>query len=110
MKDEEREAALHKYKVRSLMNFINPFANAFATCKFIQITLYDWYFSNMLELTTEECERAEYAKLMTEFRKCVNKTIYGKLLFRLSRINKHVEYFACNVFEPEFGLNFCASC
>ncbi|KAJ3056732.1 hypothetical protein HK097_004593 [Rhizophlyctis rosea] len=72
MKDEERDIALQRYK----------------------ITLYDWYFSNMLEVTTEECERAEYAKLMTEFRKCVNNTSHGRLLFRMSRINKHVEYFA----------------
>ncbi|KAJ3020639.1 hypothetical protein HKX48_000485 [Thoreauomyces humboldtii] len=60
----------------------------------IKANLLEWYYGNMLELVQEECERAEYAKLMVEFRNNVLRAPYGKLLFRQSKVKRHFDYFA----------------
>ncbi|KAJ3291858.1 hypothetical protein HK104_005749 [Borealophlyctis nickersoniae] len=59
----------------------------------VKKALLDWYFSNMFEVAVEECERVEYAKLMLEFRKVATSCMFGKLLFRPSKILKNVDYF-----------------
>ncbi|KAI8821098.1 uncharacterized protein EV422DRAFT_53275 [Fimicolochytrium jonesii] len=56
--------------------------------------LYEWYYNNMLEITLEECERAEYAKIMIDFRNTVQKTSYGRLLFRSTKVARHFDYFS----------------
>lgn len=48
----------------------------------------------MVEIALEECERADYAKLMMEFKTTVLSTTYGKLLFRPSKVQRHFDYFA----------------
>ncbi|KAJ3140712.1 hypothetical protein HDU90_008015 [Geranomyces variabilis] len=70
--DAEREAALNK----------------------IKMNLYEWYYMNMLEVAQEECERAAYAKTMTELRNDVLRTTFGRLLFRPSKVKRHFDYFA----------------
>ncbi|KNC95831.1 uncharacterized protein SPPG_09577 [Spizellomyces punctatus DAOM BR117] len=57
-------------------------------------SLIEWYFSNMVEIALEECERAEYAKSINEFRNTVLSTTYGKLLFRTSKVKRHFDFFA----------------
>ncbi|KAI9090171.1 hypothetical protein DFS34DRAFT_376408 [Phlyctochytrium arcticum] len=60
----------------------------------IKISLIEWYFSNMVELSLEECERAEYAKSVSEFRVTTMNTPYGRLLYRPSKITRHFHFFA----------------
>ncbi|XJO74599.1 hypothetical protein BDV3_005400 [Batrachochytrium dendrobatidis] len=58
--DNQKEQALTKFKVK----------------------LVDWYYANFAEVVAEECERTEFAKLISEIRKVI------------SPITKHSDYFA----------------
>ncbi|KAL2919593.1 hypothetical protein HK105_200505 [Polyrhizophydium stewartii] len=68
--------------------------------------LIEWYCANMAEVVSQECERTEFAKLISEIRKTASnilfpvsldrysRTQHGKLIFLFSNITRHSDYFA----------------
>ncbi|KAJ3015420.1 UNVERIFIED_CONTAM: hypothetical protein HDU68_012744 [Siphonaria sp. JEL0065] len=58
----------------------------------LKYNLTEWYLSNMKEIAVEECERAEYATLMLEFRVYAQSLPAGRVVFRNSKITKNKEF------------------
>lgn len=54
--------------------------------------LLDFYFNNMIQIVSQEIERAEFASFMSEFRTTLDQTSFAPLVFHLSPITKYSEY------------------
>ncbi|KAJ3344282.1 hypothetical protein HDU93_000072 [Gonapodya sp. JEL0774] len=59
----------------------------------MKMKLLEWYYINMREAVTEQCEKLELSQLMQELRKRVFGTKFGKLVFKPSRVRKIMDYF-----------------
>ncbi|KAJ3000741.1 hypothetical protein HDV02_003543 [Globomyces sp. JEL0801] len=60
--------------------------------KKIRSGLIDFYFNNMLQVTSQEVERAEFSLYMSDFRMILDKTTYAPLIFSMSRIQSYADY------------------
>ncbi|KAI9350860.1 hypothetical protein BDR26DRAFT_512554 [Obelidium mucronatum] len=58
----------------------------------LKYNLCEWYLSNMKEVAVEECERAEYATLMIEFRIYVQALPAGRVVFRNSKVTRNKDF------------------
>ncbi|KAJ3322787.1 hypothetical protein HDV06_002648 [Boothiomyces sp. JEL0866] len=54
--------------------------------------LLDFYYNNLLQLTSLEAERTEFARFCSDFRSFLEKLNYATLIFAISPITKHSEY------------------
>ena len=64
----------------------------------------DWYFSNMSEVVSEECERVEYVKLMLDIKNYVAGKSIGRVLFRKSKMIRNLDFFSRNKFGSQVNL------
>lgn len=72
MPDQERENRLKKFKS----------------------SLLDFYSNNMVQIVSQEIEKAEFSKFMTDFKCTLDHTNFTPLLFYVSPITKYSEFLA----------------
>ncbi|KAJ3313302.1 hypothetical protein HDV04_002286 [Boothiomyces sp. JEL0838] len=54
--------------------------------------LLDFYYNNLLQLTSLEAEKTEFARFCSDFKSFLEKLNYSTLIFAISPITKHSEY------------------
>ncbi|KAI8608227.1 hypothetical protein BC830DRAFT_1156088, partial [Chytriomyces sp. MP71] len=58
----------------------------------LKMKLSEWYYRNMKEIVFEECERAEYANLMIDFKVFAQSFSAGRVVFQNSKIQKNKDF------------------